>query len=173
MKFSKNGNLIAVASTDKNVYLLVFEENDYVALAACYLQTDKSFPVAVNFSADSSKVVICTNQRRLMMLDPYTQQFIYKFEEVKQTLWTSWIGRYPLITKSTNTGMISVCLGNNSNLVASGDENGTIYLWKSIEDIKENVGLNLSGHTSHIQRIELTVEDKRLLSIGLTDQTLC
>ena len=37
IKFSKNGNLIAVASTDKNVYLLAFEENDYLALAACYL----------------------------------------------------------------------------------------------------------------------------------------
>lgn len=58
-------------------------------------------------------------------------------------------------------------------MVACGDENGNIYIWKSVEAIKDNIGLNFSGHTAHIQRLELTVDDKRLLTLGLTDQTLC
>ena len=65
--------------------------------------------------------------------------------------------------------MISISLGNLSNMVAAGDENGNIYLWKTIENIKEHIGANFGGHTSHIQRIELTVDDKRLLSMGNTD----
>ncbi len=39
-----------------------------MALAACRLEN--GFPVAVNFSEDSTKIVICTNQRKLLLLDP-------------------------------------------------------------------------------------------------------
>jgi hypothetical protein len=35
-------------------------------------------------------------------------------------------------------------------MVAAGDENGNIFLYKNVENIKENVGLNFTGHTSHI-----------------------
>jgi hypothetical protein len=27
-------------------------------------------------------------------------------------------------------------------MVASGDENGNLYLWKDVESIKENIGFN-------------------------------
>ena len=66
--FSKNGALIAVASSDKHVYLFQYNDQDFVKLAACRLEN--GYPVAVNFSEDSKKIVICTNQRKLLMLDP-------------------------------------------------------------------------------------------------------
>ena len=69
--------------------------------------------------------------------------------------------------------MLPIALGNLSNLVASGDESGNVYVWKSVDAVKDNIGINMTGHTAHIQRIELTVDDKRLLSMGMTDQTLC
>jgi hypothetical protein len=69
--------------------------------------------------------------------------------------------------------MVPISLGNLSNLVASGDENGNIYVWRSVDAVKDNVGVNLTGHTAHIQRVELTLDDRRLLSVGMTDQTLC
>lgn len=69
--------------------------------------------------------------------------------------------------------MIPIALGNLSNMVAAGDENGNIFFWKGVESIKDNIGLNFTGHTSHVQRIELTIDDKRLLSVGLNDSTLC
>lgn len=69
--------------------------------------------------------------------------------------------------------MIPIALGNLTNLVASGDENGNVYVWRSVEAVKDNIGVNLSGHTAHVQRIELTVDDSRLMTVGLTDQTVC
>ena len=54
-------------------------------------------------------------------------------------------------------------------MVVAGDENGNIFLWKNVENIKENVGVNFTGHTSQIYRIELTTDDKRLLSLGQND----
>ena len=128
--------------------------------------------MCLNFSEDSSKIVICNNQRKLLLLDPTSFQLLVKAEDVSQQFWSSWVGRYPLITKSPTTGMIPITLGNLSNMVACGDESGNIYMWRSVEAIRDNVGLNFTGHTAHIQRMELTIDDKRLLSLGLTDQTL-
>lgn len=46
--------------------------------------------------------------------------------------------------------MLTICLGNLSNMVAAGDENGNVYVWKGVESVKEHVGCNFGGHTSHI-----------------------
>lgn len=68
--FSKNGQLLASASSDKHIYLFQYSDGDYVKLAACKLEN--GFPVSVNFSEDSKKIVVCTNQRKLLLLDPTT-----------------------------------------------------------------------------------------------------
>lgn len=65
-----------------------------------------------------------------------------------------------------------ICLGNNTNVTFSGDENGNIYLWKDFESIREDVGVNLTGHSAPISRISLTPDDKRLFSIGVNDRCL-
>lgn len=38
--------------------------------------------------------------------------------------------------------MMPITLGNLSNVVVAGDENGNINIWKDVESIKENVGSN-------------------------------
>ncbi len=53
--------------------------------------------------------------------------------------------------------------------MVAGDENGNVFLWRDVEAIKENVGVNLCGHTSPIQRVVITSDDKRILSLGLHD----
>ena len=57
--------MIAAASLDKNIYLLKYTDGDYQALAACEIQN--GYPISVNFSEDSSKIVINTNQRKLII----------------------------------------------------------------------------------------------------------
>lgn len=124
MKFSKNGQLIAAASLDKYIYLLKYYEGDYTALAACKLEN--GFPVSLNFSEDSSKIVINTNQRKLLVLDPKNFELLYKPEDISSCFWSSWISKFSLITKSTTSIMLPIVLGNVSNLVVAGDENGNI-----------------------------------------------
>ena len=67
--------------------------------------------------------------------------FSYSFELKKLQLAS---GHHP------TSAMIPIALGNLSNIVASGDENGNVYVWRSVEAIKDNVGVNLTGHTAHI-----------------------
>jgi|TARA_B110000285_G_C15122331_1_gene617975 hypothetical protein len=127
---------------------LKYHEGDYTALAACKLEN--GFPVSINFSEDSSRIVISTNQRKLLVLEPTHFQLMYKPEEISQCFWSSWLSKYPLITKSANTTMMPIALGNLSNLVVAGDENGNVYVWKDVESIKENIGNNFLTHTSNV-----------------------
>ena len=46
--------------------------------------------------------------------------------------------------------MLPFILGNVTNLVVAADDNGNVHLWKDVESIKENIGLNLAGHASTI-----------------------
>jgi len=70
VKFNGNGSLIAAASQDKYIYLFQLNEGEYVKLAGCRLEN--GVPISVNFSEDSKKIVIVTNERKLLLLDPVT-----------------------------------------------------------------------------------------------------
>ncbi len=124
----------------------------------------------MNFSYDSKKIVVCTNQRKLIMLDPATFLLMFKPEELSVQFWSQWSGRYPLVTKTQSAGgYVPICLGHKSNIVAAGDENGNVYLWRDSESIKDHIGVNLTGHASSLQRMSLTEDDRRLISLGAND----
>jgi len=65
--------------------------------------------------------------------------------------------------------MLPFALGNVTNLVAAPDENGNVHLWKDVENIKENIGVNLAGHASPIHSIHFTKDDKRIVTFGTQD----
>ena len=92
--FSKDGMLLTVASFDKCVYTLKFVDGEYVKSYQSKL--DNGVPVSLNFSHDAKKIIICTNQRKLLLLDPVTQQLFYKSDDLANYLWSDWVGRYPL-----------------------------------------------------------------------------
>ena len=171
VKFSKNGQLIAAASLDKNIYLLKYSEGEYQALAACKLEN--GFPVSLNFSEDSQRIVISTNQRKLLVLDPTNFLLMYKPDDLSQCFWSSWQSKFTLITKATNSLMMPIILGNQSNMVAAGDENGNLFIWKDVESIKENIGNNFVTHSTNIVKLEFTIDDKRVVSLGQQDNSLC
>ena len=77
------------------------------------------------------------------------------------------------MTKTQSTGgLIPICLGNKSNIVVAGDENGNVYLWRDADSVKDHIGVNLTGHSSNMQKVQLTDDDKRLLTLGANDQCL-
>ena len=62
--------------------------------------------------------------------------------------------------------MLPFALGHISNIFTAADENGNVYMWKDVESVKENIGLNLVGHASAIQSVMFTKDDKRMISMG-------
>jgi hypothetical protein len=149
-----------------------FEDGDYHASKACGLEN--GFPVSLNFSEDSKKLVIGTNLRKLLVLDPETEMLQYKSEDLSSCFWSTWLSRFPTITKDVQRApMMPITIGNSSNLVVAGDEHGNIHLWREVESIKENIGANLSTHASNVQKLEMTVDDQRVLSTGYLDQAMC
>jgi hypothetical protein len=60
--------MIAAASIDKNIYLMRYYNGDYQALSACLIAN--GFPVALNFSDDSTRIIVSTNQKKTLIFDP-------------------------------------------------------------------------------------------------------
>lgn len=116
--------------------------------------------------------MISTNQRKLIILDPVTFQLMFRVEDLASCFWSGWQGRYPLVTKAANSNLLPIALGNVSNLVTAGDDYGNIYFWKDVDSVKPHIGVNVIGHMSPVQRIELTKDDSRLLTIGSDDMTI-
>ena len=83
-----------------------------------------------------------------------------------------WLGRYPLVTKAANSNLLPISLGNLSNIVTAGDDYGNVYFWKDVDSVKPHIGVNILAHMSPVQRIELTKDDSRLLTMGAADQTI-
>jgi len=69
--------------------------------------------------------------------------------------------------------MMPIILGNQSNMVAAGDENGNLFVWKDVESIKENIGNNYVTHSTNVQKLEFTIDDKRVITLGMQDQSIC
>ena len=68
--------------------------------------------------------------------------------------------------------MMPIAIGNLSNLVTAGDENGNVYLWKDVESIKEDIGINFLTHTSNVELMEITLDDRRVITMGRSDQCM-
>lgn len=145
-------------------------EGNYTALAACKIAN--GFAISLNFSDDSSKIIITTNRRKMLMLDPVSFLLEYTPEEISQQFWSNFVGKFMSLPKSPNSFMMPIVLGNVTNMVAAGDEYGNIYVWNNVECIKDNIGSNFQSHASLVQGLDLTPDDKRLLSFGQYDQCI-
>jgi WD40 repeat protein len=185
--FSNDKTLMAVSAMNSFVYLFQFHLRDYILFASCSLEED--FPISLNFSEDSSLISVFTNTRKVMLVSvanfreflhesettehiQATMPIYYKLEDVANKLWSNWKMQYPLLLPKPALPRIPLSLGNTSNAVICGDENGNIYIYKSVEDIRANVGPSYAAHTSSVQAVDFTLDDTRFISIGTTDRTL-
>ena len=101
LAFSPNGQLLAAACSDKFIYLFQLNDNDFVKLQGCKLES--GFPVSLNFSKDSKKILVTTNLRKMLLLDPGSYTILTRVEDICQCFWEQWVGRYALVTKSQSS----------------------------------------------------------------------
>ena len=76
------------------------------------------------------------------------------------------------MTKAANSNLLPISLGNLSNIVTAGDDYGNVYFWKDVDSVKSHIGINLLGHMSPVQRLELTRDDARLVTMGASDNSV-
>jgi len=61
---------------------------------------------------------------------------------------------------------------NTVKAILAADESGIIFHWKGIDDLINNCGAYLRGHSSQISRFALTKNSNIFFSLGHTDRTL-
>jgi WD40 repeat protein len=150
--------------------MLEWSETRFVPLLATKI--DLGFPVSLTFSEDSTKILITTNKRALVVLDHRTNQLITALDGVVKLYWNKWDSKFTLVTKNPNSALIPVSLGHVSNVVGAGDEFGNVHIYASPENVRNNVGLNFTGHSSLISSTEFTIDDSKFITAGSGDETV-
>lgn len=97
---------------------------------------------------------------------------MFRVEDLSQCFWSTWLGRYPLVTKAATSNLLPIALGNKSNIVGAGDDHGNVYFWRDVDAVKPHIGVNILAHMSPVQRLELTKDDSRLITLGATDMSV-
>ena len=129
------------STKEKAVQALIFEGID----------PDKVISTPGQQAPRDGYTLLESHRHFILVLDPETEMLQYKSEDLSNCFWSTWLSRFPTITKDIKRApMMPITVGNLSNIVLAGDENGNIYLWKDVESIKENIGSNLATHTSNV-----------------------
>ena len=70
---------------DQAIYLLTFQGDRYVPKTD--IKIELGFAIALNFSEDSSKLLITTNKRALLILDPLSYRLLTSIDEMIKVYW--------------------------------------------------------------------------------------
>lgn len=92
---------------------------------------------------------------------------------LSNTNWQSFVIRAP-INPNTEGNLFNVStFGNSSTIVVSSFEGNVFHFWKDYHSVGENTSQLLRVHNSHIQALQLTIDDKQLISGGFIDKMIC
>ena len=172
VKFSPDGQTLAVGSHDKKVYL--YNTVDFSAKAKCRKSTS-----AINhldFSADSVFLQTNDSSYELLFYDAETGVQQVSATAMKDVEWHTWTctlgwpvqGIWPPFADGTDIN--SVDRSHNNLVVATADDFGQVKLLRN-PCVEQKACFNqYRGHSSHVTNVRWLVEDSHLVSVGGNDK---
>jgi len=180
IKYSPNGNILAVASHDTNVWLY-----DAKTLKRQKKLTSSSSSVThVDWSKDSSTLQTNDMSYELLYYSESTGNQITKASSLKDTEWKSWTcplgwpteGIWP--AEADGTDINAVHRSQKGDLLASADDHGQVKLFRypcplQGESDKGRGQFHASnGHSSHVTNVRFNSNDTMLFSTGGNDRAI-
>jgi len=131
-------------------------------------------PISINFSDNSKTVLIGTNQRTHYTLDLSgpTDKLKHLHHFADQSDFSILNLRYSSLTGNYLSNLQPTSFWNTIKATIAADESGLIFHWKDRNEIVNNSGACLKGHSSQIARFALTKNNNIFFSLGATDRTL-
>ena len=107
-------------------------------------------------------------------MDTKSLNIIAKLQDISGIDWRNWNARHAVTTSGKNIVMLPTTCANTTTAIVSGDETGQLFVWKNVDCIKEKVLCgNYTAHSTKIQRISFSTDDKYLATIGINDSMIC
>ena len=174
IKFSCDGQTLALASADRFIYL--YNVEDYASIGKCKGHT--GMLENMDFSEDSHNLQSSCSSKQLLFWNTETGEQMKKPSQLKDTVWASQnctIG-WPVKAAWMAESSIDVTACDRSKsmaVIACGDSVGRVRLFRFPAAADAAPGfLEYHGHSSSIRRAQFSSTDGTLLTVGCGDRCI-
>uniref|UniRef100_A0A673Y2Y9 EMAP like 2 n=1 Tax=Salmo trutta TaxID=8032 RepID=A0A673Y2Y9_SALTR len=161
VKYSPDGNFLAVGSHDNFVYIYAVTENGkkYSRVGKC--TGHSSFVTHLDWSVDSQYIVTNSGDYEILFCESFLSKRI-----TRTLIFCVWPDG------ADGTDINAVCRSHDSSLLASADDFGKVHLFANPCSQPRAPSHTYSGHSSHVTNVAFLHDDSHLISTGGKDTSI-
>ncbi|XP_054884464.1 echinoderm microtubule-associated protein-like 2 isoform X1 [Poeciliopsis prolifica] len=178
VKYSPDGNFLAVASHDNFVYIYAVSENGkkYSRVGKC--TGHSSFVTHLDWSADSQYLVTNSGDYEILFWEAFSGKHVTNMDTVRNLEWATStctlsfnaFGIWP--DGADGTDINAVCRSHDGSLMASADDFGKVQLFSFPCSQPRAPSHEYGGHSSHVTNVAFLHDDSHLISTGGKDTSI-
>ncbi|PWA19467.1 hypothetical protein CCH79_00019053, partial [Gambusia affinis] len=173
VKYSPDGNFLAVASHDNFVYIYAVSES-----GKKYSRGHSSFVTHLDWSADSQYLVTNSGDYEILYWEASSGKHVTNMDTVRNLDWAtstctlsfSAFGIWP--DGADGTDINAVCRSHDGSLLASADDFGKVQLFSFPCSQPRAPSHEYGGHSSHVTNVAFLHDDSHLISTGGKDTSI-
>uniref|UniRef100_A0A1A8UVV6 Echinoderm microtubule associated protein like 2 n=1 Tax=Nothobranchius furzeri TaxID=105023 RepID=A0A1A8UVV6_NOTFU len=178
VKFSPDGNHLAVASHDNFVYIYVVTENGRKYSRAGKCVGHSSFVTHLDWSTDSKYLVTNSGDYEILFWEASNGKHVTNMDTIRNLQWATvtctlsfnTFGVWP--DGADGTDINAVCRSHDKSLLASADDFGKVHLFSFPCSQPRAPSHEYGGHSSHVTNVAFLHDDSHLLSSGGKDTSI-
>ncbi|XP_076156674.1 echinoderm microtubule-associated protein-like 1 isoform X2 [Alosa pseudoharengus] len=178
MRFSPDGNFLAIGSHDNYIYIYAVAENGkkYSRVGKC--SGHSSFITHLDWSLDSQYLVSNSGDYEILYWIPSVCKQVVSVETTRDIPWASYtctlgflvFGLWP--EGSDGTDINAVCRSHEGRLLVTGDDFGKVHLFAFPCSQFRAPSHVYGGHSSHVTNVTFLFDDSHLVSTGGKDMSI-
>ncbi|XP_036005559.1 echinoderm microtubule-associated protein-like 2 isoform X2 [Fundulus heteroclitus] len=178
VKYSPDGNFLAVASHDNFVYIYAVSENGkkYSRVGKC--TGHSSFVTHLDWSKDSQYLVTNSGDYEILFWEASSGKHMTNMDTMRNLEWATstctlsfnTFGIWP--DGADGTDINAVCRSHDGSLLASADDFGKVHLFSFPCSQPRAQSHEYGGHSSHVTNVAFLHDDSHLISTGGKDTSI-
>ncbi|XP_005932651.1 echinoderm microtubule-associated protein-like 2 isoform X1 [Haplochromis burtoni] len=178
VKYSPDGNFLAVASHDNFVYIYAVTENGrkYSRVGKC--TGHSSFVTHVDWSKNSQYLVTNSGDYEILFWEASSGKHVTNMDTVRNLEWATstctlsfnTFGIWP--DGADGTDINAACRSHDGSLLASADDFGKVHLFSFPCSQPRAPSQEYGGHSSHVTNVAFLHDDSHLISTGGKDTSI-
>ncbi|XP_056623256.1 echinoderm microtubule-associated protein-like 1 isoform X2 [Triplophysa dalaica] len=178
MRFSPDGNFLAIGSHDNYIYIYAVGENGkkYSRVGKC--SGHSSFITHLDWSVNSQYLVSNSGDYEILYWIPSVCKQVVSVETTRDIEWATFtctlgflvFGLWP--DGSDGTDINAVCSSNEKRLLITGDDFGKVHLFSFPCSQSRAPSHVYGGHSSHVTNVNFLFDDSHVVSTGGKDMSI-
>ncbi|KAM8853183.1 echinoderm microtubule-associated protein-like 2 isoform 1-T1 [Synchiropus picturatus] len=178
VKYSPDGNFLAVASHDNFVYIYAVSESGrkYSRVGKC--SGHSSFVTHLDWSTDGQYLVTNSGDYEILFWEAATAKHVTNMDLLRNMEWATstctlgftTFGIWP--DGADGTDINASCRSHDGSLLASADDFGKVHLFTFPCSQPRAASHEYGGHSSHVTNVAFLHDDSQLISTGGKDTSI-